>query len=483
MNKRGSHVNCCVYGCHSMKGKNRHLSFHSFPKKDTGCVYITNKFGIQEKVDRKKAWEIKLLMGKRTSTFMRVCSLHFNKDDFFLPDVECKFPRLKRNAIPSQNLPLKSVKEVSSKLRKQHEIRKKIMTTQQSLIVADITDGNTIATEKPCALLQEKEKVVVEGLLKLITLQKTSEDKGVQVKSGDIISSLAATIESDAKLSSLTGLPNLQVLDELVDLIKSHFPDARIHNLTVKERIIVTFMKMKTGLRYVVIASLFRSVSSQSCKLIFHDIISKLAVILKLVIVWPTLEECQRSLPICFKNFSNVRVIVDCTEITVQRSKNLCCRIFTYSHYKGTQTIKFMIGVSPAGLITFISKAYGGRASDKAIFEQSGIIDMLDMHKDAIMVDKGFRIEHLTDAHFIKLIRPPFLKKKIQLSKEEAHENVDIARARVHIERVNQRIKVFEILIKPLPLSLVPKIDEIFTVICAVVNLSVPILSDDKFLT
>ncbi|KAI4455551.1 thap domain protein [Holotrichia oblita] len=417
MNKRGSHVNCCVYGCHSMKGKNRHLSFHSFPKKDTGCVYITNKFGIQEKVDRKKAWEIKLLMGKRTSTFMRVCSLHFNKDDFFLPG--------------------------------------------QSLIVAYITDGNTIATEKPCALLQEKEKVVVEGLLKLITLQKTSEDKGVQVKSGDIISSLAATIESDAKLSSLTGLPNLQVLDELVDLIKSHFPDARIHNLTVKERIIVTFMKMKTGLRYVVIASLFRSVSSQSCKLIFHDIISKLAVILKLVIVWPTLEECQRSLPICFKNFSNVRVIVDCTEITVQRSKNLCCRIFTYSHYKGTQTIKFMIGVSPAGLITFISKAYGGRASDKAIFEQSD----------------------LTDAHFIKLIRPPFLKKKMQLSKEEAHENVDIARARVHIERVNQRIKVFEILTKPLPLSLVPKIDEIFTVICAVVNLSVPILSDDKFLT
>lgn len=46
--------------------------------------------------------------------------------------------------------------------------------------------------------------------------------------------------------------------------------------------------------------------------------------------------------------------------------------------------------VSPGGLLTMISKGYGGRASDKAIFEQSCVVEKLEPHIDAIMVDKDF---------------------------------------------------------------------------------------------
>lgn len=61
----------------------------------------------------------------------------------------------------------------------------------------------------------------------------------------------------------------------------------------------------------------------------------------------------------------------------VQKPKCLCCRIRTYSHYNGKHTVKFLTGISPGGIITFISKAYGGRVSDKAIFEQSNLIKKL----------------------------------------------------------------------------------------------------------
>lgn len=74
-----------------------------------------------------------------------------------------------------------------------------------------------------------------------------------------------------------------------------------------------------------------------------------------------------------------------------------------------------MVGVSPAGLITFISKAFGGRVSDKAIFEQSGLISKLIPHQDAVMVDKEFLIDTICKNHDIKLIRPPFLRKKTAL--------------------------------------------------------------------
>ena len=92
----------------------------------------------------------------------------------------------------------------------------------------------------------------------------------------------------------------------------------------------------------------------------------------------------------------------------------------------------------------FISPVYGGRASDKSIFEQSGLIEYLQPHEDAIMVDKGYHIDEVCAKSFIELIRPPFLRQKTQFSKEEAETNTSVARARVHVERIIQRIKVFE---------------------------------------
>jgi hypothetical protein len=197
----------------------------------------------------------------------------------------------------------------------------------------------------------------------------------------------------------------------------------------------------------------------------------------------PSKEEIKNNMPKCFQNFQKVRFVLDCTEVPIQSHKRLCCRIKTYSHYKGTITLKFMTAVTHAGLICYISTAYGGRTSDKAIFEKSGLLDELDMHHDEIMVDKGFLIDNICDNFGIKLIRPSLLRKKSQFSQAEAIFTSQVASARVHIERTNQRIKCFKILTNQLPVNLIPVVDCIFEIICAIVNLSNPILTDDKFFT
>ncbi|KAL7304366.1 hypothetical protein TKK_0003165 [Trichogramma kaykai] len=181
------------------------------------------------------------------------------------------------------------------------------------------------------------------------------------------------------------------------------------------------------------------------------------------------------------KIFENTRVVLDCTEVNIERPKKLCCQVIAYSNYKGTTTMKFMTGVSPAGTITFVSDAYGGRVSDTTIFGQSEVINLLEPG-DAVMVDKGFMIEDLCLKNRWKCIRPPFLREKKQFSEAEAISNAKIACARVHVERANQRIKKWSIVGAKMPAHLLPVANEIFKVLCATVNLSAPILSDKHFM-
>lgn len=68
---------------------------------------------------------------------------------------------------------------------------------------------------------------------------------------------------------------------------------------------------------------------------------------------------------------------------------------------------------------------------------------MCESFLDSKMFNKGFLIGNIIEAEGIQIIQPPFLNKKNQFSHQEALLNAKIARARIHIERTYQRIKVF----------------------------------------
>lgn len=97
------------------------------------------------------------------------------------------------------------------------------------------------------------------------------------------------------------------------------------------------------------------------------------------------------------------------------------------------------------------------------------------------MVDKGFLIESECTNNNNKLIRPVFLKNKSQFSTQESELNLSIAEACVHVERAIQRIKSFNILTSTFEWKLAPYLDNILLIIAGIVNLSSPILSDERF--
>ena len=102
-----------------------------------------------------------------------------------------------------------------------------------------------------------------------------------------------------------------------------------------------------------------------------------------------------------------------------------------------------LIGISPSGIITFVSKLYAGSISDKELTRCSGIMDLLQPG-DSVMANRGFDIQDDLALRGVRLNISPFLKGKSQLSESELVET-RIASVRIHVEQAMERIKNFHI--------------------------------------
>lgn len=172
---------------------------------------------------------------------------------------------------------------------------------------------------------------------------------------------------------------------------------------------------------------------------------------LKRFIIWPTKDDTARTLAtLVRRRYPDCRAIIDCTECRIERPLAFCARSETYSHYKGTNTFKFLIGITPNGAVSFVSKCWGGRASDKKLIQSSGFLDKLT-DGDVILADQGFLIKEDVARRGAHLIVPALTRGKKQLPAREAEEARQISRIRIHVEHAIGRMKVYRNLKRQAP--------------------------------
>ena len=128
-------------------------------------------------------------------------------------------------------------------------------------------------------------------------------------------------------------------------------------------------------------------------------------------------------------------VIIDCFEVFIEKPTNLLARAQTFSSYKHHDTVKVLIGITPQGSISFVSKAWGGRTSDKFLTENCGLMNKL-LPGDLVMADRGFTIHDIVVLKRAELAIPAFTKGKSQLSPVDVESTRGIANVRIHVERV-----------------------------------------------
>ncbi|CAB4057850.1 unnamed protein product [Lepeophtheirus salmonis] len=82
--------------------------------------------------------------------------------------------------------------------------------------------------------------------------------------------------------------------------------------------------------------------------------------------------------------FPATRIVLDTTDIVIEKPKNVIQQVASWSSYKNCNTVKVIIGILPHGAVAFVSDAYGGFASDKQVIERYALM------KNELFLQKRF---------------------------------------------------------------------------------------------
>uniref|UniRef100_A0A3P9JSW6 DDE Tnp4 domain-containing protein n=1 Tax=Oryzias latipes TaxID=8090 RepID=A0A3P9JSW6_ORYLA len=244
--------------------------------------------------------------------------------------------------------------------------------------------------------------------------------------------------------------------------------------LAVHEQFLLVLMRLRLGLLFTDLGKRF-GVSRTTASEIFTFWRPILARFMReKVIVWLPRDTLNRIRPKTFnKNYPKATCIIDCTEVFVQRPKNLRKRSQTYSNYKHHNTYKLLYCIAPNGYVMFVSKLFGGRASDNFITKNSGFVHHL-IPGDEILADRGFTIKDILPPG-VSLALPAFTRGRKELSEHEVTSTRRLANVRIHIERAIRRLKGFKILCHVISGRL-QSVDEIVSIFAGLCNLQ-PLLT------
>ena len=319
-------------------------------------------------------------------------------------------------------------------------------------------------TDLTLAEMEHLEKINSESMKELAKLKFT----------------IASFEKDDNRVKFYTGLPNFVTLAALFDLIKPYISTTHLSALTKFQQFMVLFLRLRLNLTCEDISYRF-NVSQSTVSRIFLNILDLTFARVSFLVRWPEREELYKTMPMSFRQHfgTKVTVIVDCFEVFIERPLNLLARAQTFSSYKHHNTIKFLIGIAPQGAITFISKAWGGRTSDKWITEQCGILKNL-LPGDVILADRGFNIEENAALYCAEVKIPSFTRGKKQLEAFDVESTRKIASVRIHVERVIGLVRrKYKILQSTLPTDYLSNkdsdgltsIDKITIVACSLTNI------------
>ena len=225
-----------------------------------------------------------------------------------------------------------------------------------------------------------------------------------------------------------------------------------IHHIPVQDQFLLVLMKLR---RHMTNFELSRSfgISKADVYNIFCTWIRFMSLQWRELDTWCDRDLVRFYMPSGFKaEFSSTRVIIDGTECPVKKPKLPNAQQSTFSTYKNRNTVKVLAGITPGGLCSYVSPAYGGSTSDRQIVERSTVPQSCDPG-DSVMSDKGFNVQDIFAPYNVSVNIPTFFKKQNRMPGKTVLKDRKVASKRVHIERFIGLAKTYKILTIPMNTS------------------------------
>jgi hypothetical protein len=444
-------VLCLIVGCSKRSGRDKDVSFYRVPK----VIHNKGPYIKDLTLQRRAGFIAAISRDDLTESILendRVCSRHF------ISGVPADLhDRLNPDWLPTQSLghsKVDSSQAVASIERYQRAVERNTQQeNQQKLEAAQALLLLSVSNEK-----QEMESVIQSAVQTDLTSESfllfEQEISELHDKLKILEKSFSPTIFNEANLFNnsadnchfilfYTGLPNAKILQSLFKFLLTSplINSSNNTKLSSFEEFMVAIIKLRLNPPMQDLAYRF-GISCSTVQRIFHKWITIMNQELQPVTSWPEREDLRLTMPDCFKvSFgSKVAVIIDCFEVFIERPSGLLARAATWSSYKHHNTVKFLIGITPQGVVSYISEAWGGRVSDKYITENCGILNNL-LPDDIVLADRGFDIADSVGVYHAKLHLPAFTRGKNQLSALEVEATRSIANVRIHVERVIGSVK------------------------------------------
>ncbi|XP_055004626.1 uncharacterized protein LOC129407470 isoform X2 [Boleophthalmus pectinirostris] len=502
---------CVVYGCANRSNREKGKRFFRVPKV---VVHRGQKWeNLTER--RRKMWiaNLRLRPGAAESPNARICSDHFVKgcpsalDDTesvdWAPTVNLGHQKTK----PKSETEASLHQEQRMKCKEDHqrwlECAEAILDLQQipespgmsSDQTADSPESNQPDDDPQSKGLSEngtlnyqdagcQTNLIMDDLEKMedVLRQNTVELGDLRSKAVDTQFSQESFKENEDKTKFYTGLPNFLVLMQIFQLCEPYITCSSVSVLSKFEQLILVLMRLRLNLPLKDLAFRFK-ISLSTASRVWHKVIDILHERLESQMEWPERHVLQATMPVAFREAfgSRVSIIIDCFEVFIERPSNLLAQAQAWSNYKHHHTVKFLIGVTPQGYVTYISCAWGGRVSDKQITTDSGILRNL-LPGDIVLADRGFNIGDSVGFYCASLQVPAFTKGRKELTAYEVADTRKIDNLRIHVERVvglvRRKYKILQSRAMPIeymatkPGEALALIDKVGVICCVLSNLS-----------
>ncbi|XP_075887021.1 uncharacterized protein LOC142891406 isoform X2 [Nelusetta ayraudi] len=384
---------CVVAGCRNRRTPGTALSFYRFPRDP----------------ERKQRWIAAVNReGWVPNDGSRLCSTHFisapvcpemkEPGALDVPDKQEARVEAANALLFLQGQGTSAVGECAQAVhpveREQEAMAEESLSSSLSTDDEDEVDESTCESKRGRFSQTCDAQVNFEDVLKALKKENQTLRESVEK-----MSLSESSLRNDAeKVKFYTGLPNFFVLETVMWLLAPHMDGMKNAKLSKFQQLLLTLMRLRLDLRNQDLAYRF-GVKVATVTRTVHQMVGIMSsTLVPTAVFWPSRAELRKNLPAALRaTHPDCAVIVDCFTVPfeepVSRGGQQQHRAAPSSQGAGTNNnvLKYLIGVAPQGVVTFVSRGVPGNVSDRSLTESSGLLCKL-LPGDVVLASRDLGI-------------------------------------------------------------------------------------------